>query len=62
MSTVEHYRQEAIRCRQLAANEPLSKHVKRWIALAQTYDVVADGLERGFRPKAQQKTKPQPHE
>jgi len=59
MSAIEHYRREAVRCRELAANEPASKHLKRWMALAKTYDLVADGLERSFRPKAQETTNPQ---
>jgi hypothetical protein len=46
MATVEHYRKEAARCRQLAADQPFSKHVERWRAMANNYDMMADALEK----------------
>jgi len=46
MGTVEHYRKQAVRCRELVANQPFSKHADRWRALSRNYDTLADGLER----------------
>jgi hypothetical protein len=60
MFAVEHYRKEAIRCRQLAAEQPESKHVGRWISLAHNYDLVADALQkRRFEPGLQSQKNPQ---
>ena len=47
MSKVRHYRQQAAQCRELVANQPLSKRVDRWRAMAENYDLLADSLEKG---------------
>jgi hypothetical protein len=46
MAKVQHYRQQAARCRELAADKPSSKHVDRWRAMANNYDMLADSLEK----------------
>ena len=46
MPTVEHYRKQARRCRQLAADQPYAKHVERWRTMANNYDMAADSLEK----------------
>ncbi|HKS60831.1 MAG TPA: hypothetical protein VJT13_03975 [Xanthobacteraceae bacterium] len=46
MATVDHYREQAVRCRELVANQPFSKHADRWRAMAINYDMLADGLEQ----------------
>jgi hypothetical protein len=46
MAKVQHYRQQAARCRELAADKPFSRHVDRWRAMANNYDMLADSLEK----------------
>ena len=46
MAKVQHYRQQAARCRELAADKPFSRHVDRWRAMANNYDRLADSLEK----------------
>lgn len=41
MSKVEHYRTQATFCRKLAADTPGSRHVARWLSLADNYDRMA---------------------
>jgi hypothetical protein len=45
MGTPEHFREQAHRCRTLAAEQPTSVHVGRWLSLAANYDGVAAQLE-----------------
>jgi hypothetical protein len=44
---VAYYREEANRCRKLAAASPDSEAAKRWRQLAQDYDQLAEALELG---------------
>ena len=46
MAKVQHCRQQAARCRELAADKPFSRHVDRWRAMANNYDMLADSLEK----------------
>jgi hypothetical protein len=46
MATVEHYREQARRCRQLVADQPYAKHVARRRTMANNYDKAADSLEK----------------
>ena len=46
MTKVQHYRQQAARCRELATDQPFSRHVDRWRAMANNYDMLADSLEK----------------
>ena len=46
MAKVQHYRQQAARCRELAADKPFSRHVDRWRTMANNYDMLADKLEK----------------
>ena len=46
MAKVQHYRQQAARCRELATNQPFSNHVDRWRTMANNYDMLADSLEK----------------
>jgi hypothetical protein len=45
MSNPDHYRREARRCRDLAANSPDPEAAKRWRAIAADYDNLADAFE-----------------
>src|SRR5262245_31482003 len=49
MGRVQHFREQAIRCRALAAEQPDPRHVERWLSLAQSYEQSADQLEGRFR-------------
>jgi hypothetical protein len=51
MSTVEHYRDQAAQCRQLAAEEAGSKHAERWLLIARNYDVMAVALQKRHSAK-----------
>ena len=53
MATVEHYREQATRCRQLAADQPNAKHVERWRTMANNYDMAADSLEKNLSTNLQ---------
>ena len=53
MPTVEHYRKQARRCRQLAADQPYAKHVERWRTMANNYDIAADSLENSLSTNLQ---------
>ena len=53
MPTVEHYREEAERCRRLAANNPDSKYVERWLLLARNYDLMAVALQKRLSTRTQ---------
>jgi len=44
MSNPEHYRQEARRCRELAASSPDPEAANRWRAIAADYDNLADAF------------------
>jgi len=54
MSMVEHYRAEAARCRRLVAEQPHSKHVQRWLVLAQNYDLMAEVVQKETGARLQQ--------
>jgi hypothetical protein len=45
MVSVNHYRKEAARCRELAAATPTSEMASRWRSLAADYEKLADALE-----------------
>ena len=45
MSTATYYRNEAARCRELAAHSPIADMASRWRALAADYDKLADALD-----------------
>jgi hypothetical protein len=47
MNTIAHYREEAKRCRDLAAASPGSETAKQWLRFAADHDRVADLLEAG---------------
>jgi hypothetical protein len=49
MGTPEHFREQAHRCRTLAAEQPGSVNVRRWLSLAASYDAVAAQLEESRR-------------
>jgi hypothetical protein len=49
MGRVQHCRDQAQQCRALAAEQPHSRHVKRWLTLARSYDHAAEHLEIQFR-------------
>jgi hypothetical protein len=46
MGKIQHFREQAQRCRALAAEQPDSRHVERWLILAKNYDQAAEQLER----------------
>jgi hypothetical protein len=48
MGTVEHFRDQARHCRELAAEHPNSEYVERWLALASNYDQAAELAEKRF--------------
>jgi hypothetical protein len=54
MATVEHYRKQAARCRQLAADKPFASHVERWRVMANNYDMLADSEEKRRSANLQQ--------
>jgi len=45
MPSVSYYRTEAARCRELADHSPVPEMAKRWRALADDYDRLAEALE-----------------
>jgi hypothetical protein len=58
MGKVQHFREQARRCRALAAEQPDSKHVQRWLMLASSYDKAADQLERRSQAVANRLVRP----
>ena len=74
MVSVNNYRKEAERCRELAAATPTSEMASRWRSLAADYDKLADTLEEAsgavamqrapmqHQPKQQQQSKSEPEE
>ena len=55
MVSVNHYRKEAERCRELAAVTPNSDMASRWRSLAAEYEKLADALEEAGGPLAMQR-------
>jgi hypothetical protein len=47
MSNATYYRNEAARCRELAAHSPMADMANRWRALAADYDKLAGAIEQG---------------
>jgi hypothetical protein len=47
MSSATYYRNEAARCRELAAHSPLADMANRWRALASDYEKLAGAIEQG---------------
>ena len=45
MGSVNYYRTEAQRCRDLAANAPESAMARRWLTLAAEYETLAEARE-----------------
>ena len=66
MASADYYREEANRCRKLAAASPDSDAAKRWRQLATEYDDLAEALEASDRlivqrdPMQQQPMQQQP--
>ena len=74
MVSVDHYRKEAERCRELAAITPNSDMASRWRSLAADYEKLAEALEEAggavamqhapmqHQPMQQQQSKSEPEE
>ena len=74
MVSVNHYRKEAERCRELAAATPTSEMASRWRSLAADYEKLADALEEAggavpmqhapmqHQPMQQQQSRSEPEE
>lgn len=45
MVSANYYRQEARRCRELAASSPDTEAAKRWNAIAADYDKLAEAMD-----------------
>jgi hypothetical protein len=45
MVSADYYRQEARRCRELAAGSPDAEAAKRWRAIAADYEKLAEAME-----------------
>jgi hypothetical protein len=45
MSSPGYYRDEALRCRELAAKSPDAAAIKRWLQMALEYEQLAESME-----------------